>query len=77
LNSVKISLIQSQHGVSTGKILNQSARSVAANPISIKIIEEGPVRVAVEVVRENEGSKITQRIDFQQELTEAVWRWQT
>jgi alpha-mannosidase len=44
------------------KDIKQPARSVAANPISVKIVEEGPVRVAVEVVRENEGSKITQRI---------------
>ncbi len=44
------------------KDIKQPARSVAANPISVKMAEEGPVRVAVEVVRENEGSKITQRI---------------
>ncbi len=37
-------------------------RTYASNPISVKIIENGPVRVAIEVVRENEGSKITQRI---------------
>ena len=44
------------------KDINKTARSVVANPSSIKIIEDGPVRIAVEVVRENEGSKITQRI---------------
>jgi alpha-mannosidase len=44
------------------KDLIKPARSVASNPISIKIVEEGPVRVTIEVVRENEGSKITQRI---------------
>lgn len=44
------------------KDIKQPARSVAANPISIKIVEEGPVRVAIEVVRENEGTKITQII---------------
>ena len=44
------------------KDIKKPARSVAANPISIKIVEDGPVRVAIEVVRENEGSKITQRI---------------
>lgn len=44
------------------KDIKESARSVAANPISVKVVENGPVRVAVEVVRENEGSKITQRI---------------
>jgi len=38
------------------------ARSVARKPFSIKIIEKGPVRVAIEIIRENEGSKITQRI---------------
>ena len=42
--------------------IKKPARSLAANPISVKVIEEGPVRVAIEVVRENEGSKITQRI---------------
>ncbi len=44
------------------KDIKQPARSVAKNPISVKIVEDGPVRVAIEVVRENEGSKITQRI---------------
>ena len=44
------------------KDINQPARSVLANPSSIKIVENGPLRVAVEVVRENEGSKITQRV---------------
>lgn len=44
------------------KDMKKPARSVAANPISVKIIEEGPVRAAIEVVRENEGSFITQRI---------------
>ena len=44
------------------KDLVQPARSVASNPISVKVVEDGPLRVAIEVVRENEGSKITQRI---------------
>jgi len=44
------------------KDIKQPARSVASNPVSVKTIEDGPVRVAVEVIRENEGSKITQRI---------------
>lgn len=44
------------------KDIKQPARSVLSNPSSVKIIEKGPVRVAIEVVRENEGSKITQRI---------------
>ncbi len=44
------------------KDIKKPARSVAANPSSIKIVEDGPIRVAVEVVRENEGSKIIQRI---------------
>jgi alpha-mannosidase len=44
------------------KDIKKPARSVAANPISIKIVEEGPVRAAIEVIRENEGSKIAQRI---------------
>jgi alpha-mannosidase len=44
------------------KDIKQAARSVAAKPISVSIVEDGPLRIAVEVVRENEGSKITQRI---------------
>jgi alpha-mannosidase len=44
------------------KDISKPARSVAADPVSIKIIEAGPVRAAIEVVRENEGSKIIQRI---------------
>jgi len=44
------------------KDIKQDARSVAANPISVRIVEDGPLRIALEVVRENEGSKITQRI---------------
>lgn len=44
------------------KDIKQPARSVFSNPSSIKIVENGPVRVAIEVVRENEGSKIIQRI---------------
>jgi alpha-mannosidase len=44
------------------KDIKQAARSVVANPISMKVVEDGPLRVAIEVVRENEGSKITQRI---------------
>lgn len=46
------------------KDIKQPARSVAANPISVKIVEQGPILVAIEVVRENEGSKITQRIQL-------------
>lgn len=44
------------------KDIKLPAHSVASNPISVKVVEDGPVRVAVEVIRENEGSKITQRI---------------
>jgi len=44
------------------KDIKQHARSVASNPISVKVVENGPVRVAVEVIRENEGSRIIQRI---------------
>lgn len=44
------------------KDIIQPARSIAAKPISIRIVEEGPVRVALEIVRENEGSIIRQRI---------------
>ncbi|MCX6309436.1 MAG: glycosyl hydrolase-related protein [Bacteroidia bacterium] len=46
------------------KDIKKPARSVVANPISIKIVENGPVRVAIEVVRENEGSTFTQRIQL-------------
>ncbi|MFC1760667.1 alpha-mannosidase [Planctomycetota bacterium] len=38
------------------------ARSVVANPQHIRVVEDGPVRVTIEVLRENEGSKILQRI---------------
>ena len=44
------------------KDIKQAARSVAAKPISVRIVEDGPLRIAVEVLREHEGSKITQRI---------------
>ena len=38
------------------------ARSVAANPAHIRVVENGPVRIAMEVWRENEESVIAQRI---------------
>lgn len=44
------------------KDICKPARSVLSNPVSVKIIENGPVRIAIEVVRENEGSKFIQRI---------------
>ena len=44
------------------KDIIKPARSVATNPVSVKIIENGPVRIAIEVVRQNESSTITQRI---------------
>jgi alpha-mannosidase len=44
------------------KDIRQPARSVASDPISINVVEDGPVRIAIEVIRENEGSRITQRI---------------
>ncbi len=44
--------------------ISQPARSVASNPISVKIIENGALRVAIEVTREIEGSKIVQRIQL-------------
>ncbi len=44
------------------KDIKQPARTVLSNPISVKVVEDGPVRVVVEVIRENEGSRITQRI---------------
>ncbi len=44
------------------KDIIKPARSVASSPISVRVIEKGPVRVAVEIIRENEGSKIAQRI---------------
>ncbi|MCD6288190.1 MAG: alpha-mannosidase [Candidatus Hydrogenedentes bacterium] len=44
------------------KDIKEPPRSVAANPVSVRVIEKGPLRVAVEVVRENDGSKIAQRI---------------
>ncbi|MCF8379615.1 MAG: hypothetical protein K9H49_08575 [Bacteroidales bacterium] len=44
------------------KDIKKAARSVAANPVSVKVVENGPLRVAIEIVRENEGSKMVQRI---------------
>ena len=44
------------------KDIKKPARSIASNPVSFKIIENGPLRIAVEVVRQNESSTITQRI---------------
>jgi alpha-mannosidase len=44
------------------KDIKKPARSVAANPVHVRMVEEGPLRIAIEVVRENEGSKIAQRI---------------
>jgi alpha-mannosidase len=44
------------------KDIKRPARSVASNPVSVEVVEDGPVRVAVEVIRENEDSRITQRI---------------
>jgi alpha-mannosidase len=44
------------------KDINKPARSVASNPVHIRVVEDGPVRVAIEVLRENEGSKIAQQI---------------
>ncbi len=46
------------------KDIKKPARSVVKNPISVKIIENGPLRIAIEIVRENEGSNITQRIQL-------------
>ena len=46
------------------KDIKKPARSIVANPISVKVVENGPLRVAIEVVRENEGSHITQRIQL-------------
>ncbi len=37
-------------------------RSVASDPVSIRIVENGPVRAAIEVVRYTEDSRIVQRI---------------
>jgi len=44
------------------KDISKPARSVAANPVQIRVVENGPLRIAIEVVREHEGSKIAQRI---------------
>ncbi len=42
--------------------ITSPARSVAASPVHVRVVERGPLRVAVEVVRENEGSLLAQRI---------------
>ncbi|MCX6132196.1 MAG: glycosyl hydrolase-related protein [Ignavibacteriales bacterium] len=44
------------------KDIKEPARSVAGNPVSIRVVENGPLRIAIEVVRDNEGSRIVQRI---------------
>jgi alpha-mannosidase len=44
------------------KDIKKPARSIVTNPSSVDIVEKGPLRVAVEMVRENEGSRIVQRI---------------
>ena len=46
------------------KDIQQPARSVAANPVHIRVVENGPLRIAVEVLRYNEGSKMVQRIQL-------------
>ena len=46
------------------KDIKKPARSVVANPISVKIVENGPLRVAIEVLREHEGSTFKQRIQL-------------
>ena len=40
----------------------KSPRSFVSGPAQIRIVEEGPVRVALEVARESEGSKFVQTI---------------
>ncbi|MCU0788643.1 MAG: alpha-mannosidase, partial [Verrucomicrobia bacterium] len=42
--------------------IKEPARSVAGSPLQVRVVEEGPLRIAVEVVRENEGSHLAQRI---------------
>jgi len=44
------------------KDIKKPARSVAKDPVHIRVVENGPVRAAIEVLRYNEGSKIAQRI---------------
>ena len=44
------------------KDIKEPARSVAGSPIHVRVVEEGPLRIAIEVVRENEGSHLAQRI---------------
>ena len=44
------------------KDIKEPARSVAGRPVHMRVVEEGPLRIAIEVLRENEGSKIAQRI---------------
>lgn len=46
------------------KDIIKEPRSYASNPISLKVVENGPVRVAIEIVRENEGTKIWQRVQL-------------
>ncbi len=46
------------------KDIVKPARSSVSNPIQVKVVENGPLRVAIELVRENEGSTIKQRIQL-------------
>lgn len=46
------------------KDIKKPARSVATNPISVQIIENGPLRIAIEIIRKNEGSTIKQRVQL-------------
>ncbi|MFC1762159.1 alpha-mannosidase [Planctomycetota bacterium] len=46
------------------KDIKRPARSVAANPVHIRVVENGPLRIAIEVLRYNEGSKMVQRIQL-------------
>ncbi len=46
------------------KDIIKPTRSVVKNPMSVKIVENGPLRVAIEVVRSNEGSIFKQRIQL-------------
>ena len=44
------------------KDIKEPARSVAGKPVHVRVVENGPLRIAIEVLRENEGSRIAQRI---------------
>ncbi len=49
-------------GIWTGKIAVKKPQGYVDGPATVRIVENGPVRVALEVTREARGSKFIQQI---------------